>query len=163
MHHKTLYVIRHGKSDWNTGDKDFNRPLNSRGVKDAPNMGKYLLKNFDRPDHVFSSTANRSISTARLLLNKMNFELSDIDQYDNLYHASSETITSVIADAPKDSRVIYLFGHNPGLSDFVGYITGEIIDLKTCCVAIIELYVDEWNLMSRDTGRLCSYISPRDI
>ena len=43
---KKLYVIRHGKSDWGNPEvNDFNRPLNHRGLKDAPKMGKHLLEN----------------------------------------------------------------------------------------------------------------------
>lgn len=40
---KTLYLIRHSKSSWDDPDLgDFERPLNKRGKKDAPNMAKRL-------------------------------------------------------------------------------------------------------------------------
>ena len=34
---KTLYILRHAKSDWGDSSlKDFDRPLNERGRKAAP-------------------------------------------------------------------------------------------------------------------------------
>jgi len=43
---KTLFVLRHAKSSWeNTDLSDFARPLNERGLKAAPLMGKFIYKN----------------------------------------------------------------------------------------------------------------------
>ena len=42
---KRLYLVRHAKSDWSyAGLADFDRPLNKRGKRDAPRMGKYLKR-----------------------------------------------------------------------------------------------------------------------
>jgi phosphohistidine phosphatase len=160
---KTLYVIRHGKSDWNQGVMDFDRPLNPRGKRDAPNMGKYLLNHHDTPDAVLSSTANRAISTARLLLHEMNFDISTIQERDNLYHASIEETLNEVATVSSDVNTLYIFGHNPGFSDIINYLSGIPTELKTCCVGILELQVDNWNELSRETCILKQYISPREI
>lgn len=160
---KTLYIIRHGKSDWSQGVKDFDRPLNSRGQKDAPNMGKYLLKNYSTPDYVLCSSANRAISTARLLLNEMNFPIDSIHQSENLYHPSIADALKEISQVPNDVNTLYLFGHNPGFSDLVSYLSGVPTELKTCCVGILELQVDSWDELSRETCFLQQYLSPREI
>ena len=39
---KTLYLVRHAKSDWHTGEADFDRPLNRRGRRDAPKWAAAL-------------------------------------------------------------------------------------------------------------------------
>lgn len=40
---KTLTLLRHAKSSWrNTGLADRDRPLNKRGEKDAPDMGRRI-------------------------------------------------------------------------------------------------------------------------
>jgi phosphohistidine phosphatase len=40
---KTLLLARHAKSDWNSSAaNDFERPLNQRGLQDAPLMASYL-------------------------------------------------------------------------------------------------------------------------
>ena len=42
---KQILLLRHAKSSWeDEGLKDFDRPLASRGLKDAPLMGKFLRK-----------------------------------------------------------------------------------------------------------------------
>lgn len=160
---KKLYVIRHGKSDWNQGVRDFDRPLNSRGMKDAPKMGEYLLNNCDIPDHVLSSSANRAISTARLLLSSQQYDLAQIELREELYHASVQSILKEIATVSSNISSLYLFGHNPGLSDLVSYLSGIPTELKTCCVATLELQVENWDELSADTCILRAYISPRDI
>lgn len=45
---KKLFIIRHAKSDWsNEALDDYDRPLNERGKKNAPFMGKLLAKKKD--------------------------------------------------------------------------------------------------------------------
>ena len=42
---KTLIIVRHAKSSWANPDQtDFERPLNDRGNRDAPEMAKRLLE-----------------------------------------------------------------------------------------------------------------------
>ncbi|CAG5086931.1 SixA phosphatase family protein [Parvicella tangerina] len=160
---KKLFIIRHGKSDWNQGVKDFDRPLNPRGKDDAPKMGKYLLQNYETPDRVLSSSANRAISTARLLLNAMNFDLAKIDKVDELYHAPTSQLLLHLSELPNSCQTAFIFGHNPGLSDLTTYLTSEPIELKTCCVAVLELQVEEWSELSRETCTLERYLSPKTI
>lgn len=160
---KTLYVIRHGKSDWNQGVKDFDRPLNPRGQRDAPMMGKHLLQNYSIPDYVLSSSANRAISTARLLLNAMDFPIGSIHESNDLYHPSVTDVLNEISKVSDDLNTLYIFGHNPGFSDLISYLSGEPTELKTCCVGVLELQVDSWSELSRETCILRAYISPKDI
>lgn len=160
---KQLYIIRHGKSDWNQGVVDFERPLNARGKRDAPIIGKHLLENYDKPTFVLSSTANRAISTARLLLSAMHYDLSKIQETEKLYHPTVRDTLDEIAKVSNDQEVLYLFGHNPGFSELASYLSGEIIELKTCCVAVLELQVNGWDELSKDTCILKGYISPKQI
>ena len=42
---KSIWLIRHAKSSWkNMSLRDFDRPLNSRGERDAPFMGQKLYE-----------------------------------------------------------------------------------------------------------------------
>ena len=37
--------MRHAKSSWDNADlSDFDRPLNERGIRNAPFMGKFMLE-----------------------------------------------------------------------------------------------------------------------
>jgi len=53
---KTLLLLRHAKSSWEN-DKlcDYERPLNDRGLADAPKMGKLLRREGLTPDAIIRS------------------------------------------------------------------------------------------------------------
>ena len=66
---KTLVVMRHAKSSWKAADlPDHERPLNGRGRRDAPRMGRWIARHAAVPDRIVSSTAIRAQTTARLAL-----------------------------------------------------------------------------------------------
>jgi phosphohistidine phosphatase len=39
---KTLFLVRHAKSDWPANVSDFDRPLSERGHRDAPKMAEFF-------------------------------------------------------------------------------------------------------------------------
>jgi phosphohistidine phosphatase len=160
---KKLVLIRHAKSDWNVGVDDYNRPLNERGRKDAPNMGKHLKSINLLPDKIVSSSAERAISTARLVANGLRFPLQEIIETKELYHASPKTILKQASLIENDVSTLFIVGHNPGISDFLSYLVDEDYELKTCCVAVLELKVVEWSALFQGTCILKQYISPREI
>ena len=62
---KTLLVLRHAKSSWKDANlEDHDRPLNKRGKKTAPKMGKLIKDEKLVPDLMISSTALRAKKTA---------------------------------------------------------------------------------------------------
>ena len=63
---KTLILVRHAKSNWNDSSiSDIDRPLNKRGLRDAPFMGKLLKETGIRVDQFISSPAKRALTTSR--------------------------------------------------------------------------------------------------
>ncbi len=48
-----------------------------------------------------------------------------------------------------------LVGHNPGLAEFVGLLTGGWHELKTCTVAVLELD-GNWSDLAEVGARLAS-------
>ncbi len=64
-HMKSVLLHRHAKSSWKHPDlNDQDRPLNKRGKRDAPIMGRLLKRKDLVPDIIISSTAIRARSTA---------------------------------------------------------------------------------------------------
>ena len=69
---KRLFLVRHAKSSWKHPElTDFERPLNKRGKRDAPEMGKRLADREIDLDLMVSSTATRAITTARTIAGKI--------------------------------------------------------------------------------------------
>lgn len=160
---KKLYLIRHAKSDWYQGVEDFERPLNKRGMADAPRIGAYLKSERMMPGVIISSDANRAISTARLIAKEVDYDLLKIKSIHNLYHALPKVMLKEIWNVSNDYDSLYVFGHNPGISQLVSYLTDEVIDMKTCCVAKITFELDDWKSLVSGTGVLERVISPKEI
>jgi len=161
---KTIYFNRHAKSDWsNEGLKDFDRPLNQRGLRDAPVMGKRLV---DRKEHIelfVSSPANRAISTARLMAESVGFDIAKITQIDRLYLPSIKDFLQSVAEIDEGYESIILFAHNPGITDVVEYLSNESLgNIPTCGIAKIEFpSASTWKEISGGTGNLVFFDYPK--
>ncbi|MFF2496495.1 SixA phosphatase family protein [Agromyces sp. NPDC058064] len=159
---KTLYLVRHAKSDW--GDPmldDHERPLNDRGLRDAPAMGHRLAERGVAPDRIVTSTAVRARSTARLLARVLGIGDDHVVELDELYAASGRGILNVAADLDDELGVAMLVGHNPGMSDAVGELTGEWVELPTCAVVECRVDVDSWAELVEGTGELLAVDTPK--
>ncbi len=157
---KTLLLARHAKSDWGIpGVADHDRPLNSRGRRDAPVMARRLIDEGIALDRIVSSTAVRARSTAAEYAVAAGIEVIEEPL---LYAASARSILAIAAALPDDSEVAMLVGHNPGMSDAVVELTGAFIALPTCAVAECAVDVGSWSELVEDSGRLLRLHTPRD-
>src|SRR6478609_5790664 len=94
---KTLIAVRHAKSSWDAIDqKDFDRTLNERGKKDAPEMAQRLKEKGIAIDQFVSSPAKRAKKTAKYFAEAFKQEKGDILLIDTLYEAAPETFYDVI-------------------------------------------------------------------
>ena len=158
-----LTLIRHAKSSWdNPALSDFDRPLNKRGMKNAPLMGKIINKRGLAFEQIVTSPALRAITTAHLIAGKTRFPEEDIEQRQELYGASVHALLNCVQSLDKQYKRIALVAHNPGLTDFCNHLSGEsIANLPTCAVAVIEFDLDDWRAVDQDMGRLVLYEYPR--
>lgn len=161
---KTLYLIRHAKSSWDDPSlDDFDRPLNGRGEKDAPRMGKRLKKEGIFPDLMLSSTANRALTTAHAIARALDYPFARIQESDALYHAYPQAILKEIQAIPDTVSTLFVYGHNPGLTDFANHICASYIDnIVTCGIYALELPLQNWKQFSLQTkARLLFYDYPK--
>lgn len=61
---KELILIRHGKSSWKGDLADHERSLAPRGERDAPEMGRRLVRTGSVPERIVTSDAERARATA---------------------------------------------------------------------------------------------------
>ena len=141
---KTLTFIRHAKSSWdNPGLRDFDRPLNNRGFRDAPEMGQRLLNRGFAPDMIISSTANRALTTAKLIAEAIDFQ-GTFESTDALYHSSLHDMLSIIHDQDNHLEHLVIVAHNPGIGSISSYLSNQPLDFPTCAVASIEYDLENW-------------------
>ncbi|MDX1684701.1 MAG: histidine phosphatase family protein [Saprospiraceae bacterium] len=141
---KRIYFIRHAKSSWDNPQlSDHDRPLNKRGIKDAPRVAKYLHDNGENIDFILSSTAQRARSTAEAF--KREYDLPDkaFMTDGNLYHAPPDRLIAALGVVPDEYEGIAVFAHNPGMTELAGRLAPYRIDnVPTCGVTITELSSD---------------------
>ena len=146
---KQLLIIRHAKSSWDIAiPKDFDRPLNERGLKDAPAMAKRLLERNVSIDAFISSTAKRAITTATLFYKeykKVGNKPLGVIGVPELYLASPKVFERVICTTDDALDTIAIFSHNPGITEFADTLTNARIDeMPTCSVFAIKIETTSW-------------------
>ena len=161
---KTLLVLRHAKSSWNDSAlDDHERPLNKRGLRDAPRMGELVRDYGLIPDVVISSDAVRARLTAEAVAKAARYA-GEILLDPHLYLASPADILSRLKRARENAETVMIVGHNPGLEQLVEQLTGERQDLPTAALAQIGLPIDQWRDLKRSTrGTLVGLWRPKDV
>lgn len=143
---KTLLLVRHAKSSWEqTGVADHDRPLNHRGRRDAPDMGRRLAERGVAPDVLLTSTAVRARSTAALIADALGFDQARITADERLYGASVDEVLAVIRELADDVSCAIVIGHNPETESLAHRFAGEIRDMPTSAVAEFTFDVDAWD------------------
>jgi phosphohistidine phosphatase len=160
---KTLFLVRHAKSSWDDPMlDDFDRPLDRRGKKDAPRVGKRLRKEKIRPDIIISSPAKRALKTARAIAEQLRFPLKKIRKDASVYEADTAALMIAVRGIKDKHGTAMLFGHNPGISDLARFLTGENTgDIPTCGVYGMEFACKSWKKISKGKGKEILYISPK--
>lgn len=140
-----LILMRHAKSDWGeAGQADHDRPLNRRGMHDAPQMANWLREQALVPDWILASSARRTQETAELLTRQWQSQDMFVSSED-LYLASPEAIQRVINQDGCDFQDLMVLGHNPGLSYFASSLSNELIQLPTAGIIAFEVAIEQWS------------------
>ena len=160
---KTVYFVRHAKSSWDDPSlRDIERPLNKRGKRDAPFMGKLLFGRGVKPDRLISSPANRALTTARHFAKAFGVPDSEVEIDKRIYDAYPEDILDIVQELPADYSTIMVFGHNPTFTGVANLFTGNYIsNVPTCGVFRVDADIDSWLDFQEGKGRLTEYHYPK--
>ena len=160
---KNLYLTRHAKSSWgNPGLADIDRPLNSRGKKAAPLMGKLIVDRGENPELLISSPANRAFSTAKEFAKEMGCAETNIIVNRAIYGAGAQQLLNLVQDVDDLYNSIMLFGHNPTFTSFCNMLSGEnILNIVTCGVVRIDFEFSSWKNIDFNSGRMIYYEYPK--
>jgi len=143
---KILILVRHAKSSWDDPSlSDFERPLNERGKKDAPEMAKRLSSKKIRIDAFVSSPAKRARQTCKYFTKEFDPKRKNIVQEPKLYEAGEQNFYEVIEGFKNKWDSVAIFSHNPGISSFANSLTEDRIDdMPTCGVLAVKVETDKW-------------------
>lgn len=160
---KTLLLLRHAKSSWkDNGLRDFDRPLNQRGLKAAPAMGKLIRKRKLEPDLALSSPAERARQTSQLVLEAAGLK-TEVRFDERIYEASVTRLLEIISQIDDEANVAMLVGHNPGFEELQEALTGEAHSFPTAALACIEVNIEKWHKIRAGVGRLEWLVKPKEL
>ncbi len=160
---KTLYLVRHAKSSWKFPElADFDRPLNRRGKRDAPMMGKRLKQRGVRPDLIISSPAKRARKIAQAVAKAVGYPASAIAYDPEVYEASADSLLTLLRAVDDRVAVLMLVGHNPELTDLVNTFASHSIDnVVTSGVVTTTFPEDNWSALAPGAGQFRGYDYPK--
>jgi phosphohistidine phosphatase len=161
---KTLLILRHAKSSWKEEElDDHERPLNKRGLIDAPRMGELLKEHDLVPEYILSSSAVRAHLTAQLVAEHCGYE-GEIGGGRELYSFASEDYLDALQKLDDGYVRVMVVGHNPGLEELAEWLTGVYTGLPTAALAVVRLDINHWSeLEEGGVGELVQVFRPKEL
>jgi phosphohistidine phosphatase len=150
-----LTLVRHAKTEpGRDGQEDWDRALESRGQRDAPEMARRLKQRGPKPERILSSPAVRAITTATIMARELGVSAQKVQQDERLYLASPKDMLAVIRELGERARHLMVVGHNPGITEFADRISSErsVDNLPTCAVYSLQFEVAAWSELQWDSG-----------
>ena len=160
---KTIYFIRHAKSSWKDMSlSDFDRPLNKRGLRDAPFMANLLKEKGIQPDAIVSSPANRAYTTATYFAKALDIKVADIIKEKAIYEAYYTTVLAVVQKQSDQFDTLLVFGHNPAFTNLANSFTKNYIDnVPTCGIIEVTATINKWAELNEDNGKVVNFLYPK--
>lgn len=159
---KNLILVRHAKSSWDDPSlPDRDRPLSTRGKRDAPAMGRLLKARGLQADLMVSSPAKRARKTAIRIAKALGYPKERIDIDERLYLEGVGALVKLISALDDRYQRVMLFGHNPEFTELANRLTGtEIANIPTCGVVSIIFDSDTWRACAEKSGHIGLFERP---
>jgi len=161
---KTVYFIRHAKSSWSDMSlRDFDRPLNKRGKRDAPFMAEKLREFGVKPNAIITSPANRAITTARHFAKTLEIVPENILQEQGIYEAYAMTVLQIIQGQSNNFETLLVFGHNPAFTMIANMFKGgaHIDNVPTCGIVKVVSEKKKWKDFTPKHGMVTEFHFPK--
>lgn len=142
---KTLLLVRHAKTaPAGPSQTDHSRSLEEVGIADAGMLAQFLREQALMPDRMLVSSANRTQSTAQILLKA--FESSTIDLLisDDLYLADVVSLERLVNDTSDQVNTLMIVGHNPGLSELAYQFDHAVGGLRPAQMLWVQFDIEHW-------------------
>lgn len=158
---KTLIMMRHAKSSWEYDVGDRERPLKKRGMTDAKVIAKKFNELDIEPDRIYSSPANRALSTCHIFLDNTEISYKKLEIIEDLYDFGGQSVVNFIKKIPDEYQTTMIFGHNHAFTAVVNTYGSRYIDnLPTAGLAMINFEITSWKDLKKGDTQLL--LLPRD-
>lgn len=123
------------------------------------------------PDLVLCSSARRAQETWKLASDQIG-ALCQVEILEDLYHASVQSLISLLQELPDTVDRVLMVGHNPTFEDLAMTLVGSgegdaerEMERKfpTGALAVIEFPDGAWSEIERGTGHLRDFVKPSSL
>jgi phosphohistidine phosphatase len=162
---RLLTLVRHAKSSWDdTSLSDFERPLNARGERVAPEMAQRMAPLLQQPLQIISSPAVRALTTAQIFALALGIPERQIVRERRIYDATPGTLLHIVQTLDDSIDHAVLFGHNPGFSDLSQLLNQAMSrEMPTCSLVTMSIDAAHWREVSPGGARLLRFHYPKEF
>lgn len=168
MASRRLIVMRHAKSSWSADADDLDRPISSRGRRDARQVARRFADvDALRPQMIVASPARRSAETVEILAQAV--PSARLATLTTLHEEPGARIVADLRKLPADVRLAAIVGHFPSVEEVVRLCAVDdasehwdamVEKFPTCGFAVIDLPGD-WPALGHEPGRMVRFEAPR--
>jgi len=159
---KDLVLVRHAKSSWEAPIRDFDRPLTSKGIKDAHLVSSQISSLISKTFIIWSSAAKRASETAMIFAQNISFPIESIIFKDELYTFDERKLEQIIKSCSDDYDHLIVFGHNEAITNFVNKFGNTFID-NVSTSGFVNIIFDQNSWKDISQGVTKKVIFPRDL
>ena len=163
---KQLILVRHAKSEWgDEGLKDIDRPLNERGYKDAYILSEWFFNNHEVPKQFISSDATRALSTAFIFARSLNYPTNEVIIEPRIYESNEKTLKDIVSKIDNSLEYVIVFGHNPGITNFVNELNDglDFDNIPTCGIISLMFDMKNWKDIATKKGKINIQQFPKEF
>jgi phosphohistidine phosphatase len=158
-----LTLLRHAQAEpMDACAEDFERALTHRGTIEAREIGARILARDLAPDLILASPAERAWSTAQIVADACDLDVSQMVCARELYLATHETVWRLLAGQSALIDHILICGHNPGLSHVASRLgpKPQRRSLPTAGFATALWRNAHWHTLQPETANSCDGDDP---
>ena len=161
-----LILTRHAKSGWDDPSlSDHDRPLNERGRRSAPAIGRWLRDRTYLPKAALLSTARRVGETwDRLGLGR---DVPEVTRDERLY--LSEPAVMLERLSMQEAPSVILIAHNPGMASLARQLAeippeaSGFDHFPTCATVVMDFDACNWSEVAPGRGHVVDFVTPREL
>lgn len=158
---KTVYFIRHAKSCHDEDCKDIDRSISQKGEKNIKFMANLLKSKHIIPDIIISSSAKRTMQSAKIISNILEFKDEIIKKAD-LYNASLKDFLNIFYSIDSKFDNVFIIAHNPSITEICEFLSNSIIDhMPTSAIFCIEFKNDNFKDIAEHSGKVVFFDYPK--
>ncbi|MDR0418035.1 MAG: hypothetical protein LBH08_01190 [Puniceicoccales bacterium] len=157
---KRLYIVRNAHAA--IGALDRERELDEQGLKELESIGSQIVAQGMRPNIILTSSARRSVETAKHIREVFGLLVNVIDIREDLYDADIHKILEILRLLPDEKNSVMLIASNPSITELSTSITNsEYEDIPNGAVVVVELRLRHWKDLGLREGRKLALIKPQ--